>query len=87
MLEDRVERRTAELNQANADLRANNALFESVLDNPPDLTGMRGSDSRYLLVNKIFENWYSLLRNQFLCKEVEDIWSRSVADEFYSRDA
>lgn len=100
-LEKRVENRTAELHTANAELRKENAerevaqrelrssqaMLSAVLDNFPDLTGLRDPEGRYLLVNKTFEDWYGKPRKEIIGKFANDLWPQEIADGFKKRDA
>lgn len=100
-LEKRVEIRTAELHAANAELRKENAerevaqrelrasqaMLSAVLDNFPDLTGLRDPEGRYLLVNKTFEDWYGKPREEIIGKLANDLWPQEIADGFKKRDA
>ncbi|NKB54999.1 MAG: PAS domain-containing protein [Alphaproteobacteria bacterium] len=100
-LEQRVEKRTIALHRANAELRQENAqreaaqrklrtsqaMLEAILDNFPDLTGLRDPDGNYLMVNKTFEDWYGVSRDEIVGKNVNDLWSSEKAEEFRERDA
>ncbi len=99
-LEKRVKQRTAELHQTNSKLqreiseretaqqklRASRALLEAMLDNFPDLTGLRDTEGRYILVNRTFEDWYAISRSRILGKKAYEFWPEEAAEEFKRRD-
>ena len=99
-LEQRVRERTAQLAELNAVLaeqlverqRAENALRESderlraFLDHAPNLAFVKGTDGRYLYVNRRFEEIFHLNRGSVLDKRDIDLFPREQADQFQGND-
>jgi PAS domain S-box-containing protein len=99
-LEQRVRERTAQLAELNAVLeeqlvereRAENALRESderlraFLDHAPNLAFIKGTDGRYLYVNRRFEEVFHLGRGSVLDKTDVDLFPREQADQFQGND-
>ena len=99
-LEQRVRERTAQLAELNAVLeeqlmernRVENALRESderlraFLDHAPNLAFVKGTDGRYLYVNRRFEVVFHLERGSVLGKTDVDLFPREQADQFQCND-
>jgi PAS domain S-box-containing protein len=99
-LEQRVRERTGQLAELNAVLeeqlvereRAENALRESderlrtFLDHAPNLAFVKGTDGRYLYVNRRFEEVFHLGRENVLDKADVDLFPREQADQFQGND-
>jgi PAS domain S-box-containing protein len=95
-LENRVQQRTAELqqinvqlqaeirerNQAEADLRKSQQQLQTLLDNSPTLIYLIDAQNRFLLVNRSYENLFSQTQAQVVGKSIYEVWSKEIADAF-----
>ncbi len=99
-LECRVAERTAQLAELNAALeeqlverkraetalRASEERFRTFLDHAPNLAFVKGTDSRYLYVNRRFEEVFRFERGSVLDKSDIDLFPRKQADQFQGND-
>jgi PAS domain S-box-containing protein len=71
--------------QAETGLRESQALIQALLDHIPSMIGLRAPDGKYLLVNKCFERWTTLSRDDMNSNASRAIWPGSYSGAFESR--
>ena len=99
-LEQRVQERTAQLTELNASLeeqllereraetalRASEERFRAFLDHAPNLAFVKGTDGRYLYVNRRFEEVFHFEPGSVLGKTDVDLYPQEQADQFQGND-
>lgn len=99
-LERQVRERTAQLAELNAKLeqqlvesraaegalRESEKRFSTFFDHAPNLAFVKGTDGRYLYVNRKFEDVFHFERGTVLGKTDVDLFSRGQADQFQVHD-
>ena len=75
-----------DLDRRAADLTRRQSELEALVDNLPDLTWLKGSDGRYLLVNRAFADEFGLSRNEIRGRTDKDVWPPEMADYFRKQD-
>lgn len=100
MLEQRIRERTAQLAEMNerlekqlvegreveGALRESEKRFREFWDHAPNLAFVKGTDGRYLYVNRKFEEVFHFERGTVLGKTDGDLFSRGQADQFQVHD-
>lgn len=99
-LEQRVQERTAQLTELNASLeeqllereraelalRASEERFRAFLDHAPNLAFVKGTDGRYLYVNRRFEEVFHFEPGSVFGKTEVDLFPQEQADQFQGND-
>ncbi len=78
-LEQRVMERTAELKKSEAQ-------FKIVLDNMPAIVFLKSMDGRFQLINKRYEEVYGVEFKDIKGKNLYDLFTKDLADEFSAID-
>ncbi|MCH7795172.1 MAG: PAS-domain containing protein, partial [Proteobacteria bacterium] len=78
---DITERKRAEDN-----LQENRDQLQALADNLPDFISMKDPDGRFVFVNRRFEEWVCVDRNDVIGKSVHDIYPEEQATEFDALD-
>ncbi|MFE1744943.1 PAS domain S-box protein [Coleofasciculus sp. H7-2] len=72
--------------QAELALRESEQRLQAILDNSPAAIYLKDTSSRYILVNRQFENLLHVTREQVLGKNDYDIFPQEIADRLVSND-
>ncbi len=75
-----------ELAQIEEELRESRERFQALADNLPEFISMKDTEGRFQFVNKRFEEWIGVNREDVIGKTVHDLYSKEQADEFHARD-
>ena len=78
---DISERKRAEL-----ELEKSRDTFQALADNLPEFISMKDLEGRFLFVNKRFEEWVCVDRNDVIGKTADDIYPKEQAIEFNAID-
>ncbi|MGY8959570.1 MAG: PAS domain-containing protein, partial [Alphaproteobacteria bacterium] len=68
------------LKQAENALRDSETLLKSIIDNVPSAILVKSVEGRYILVNKVFEEWYGISSKDALGKTTHDLFPKEFAD-------
>jgi len=79
-LEQRVRERTAELSQANEELRRSEEKYRQLVELSPDAIMIRDFNGVILQVNSAFERAFGWSRNEIVGRTVEDVGPMVAAD-------
>ena len=60
---------------AESELHENQQLTQALLDHIPSMIGLRAPDGRYLLVNRCFERWTTISKEDVNTEAARKIWS------------
>jgi PAS domain S-box-containing protein len=85
-LEQRVEQRTRELQEANDRLRQSESRMQAILDAAPLLVYMKDPDGRYVFVNRRFEDTFEKDRKELAGRTDYDIFPSPDADTYRAAD-
>ncbi|PKM46439.1 MAG: hypothetical protein CVV05_01820 [Gammaproteobacteria bacterium HGW-Gammaproteobacteria-1] len=72
-LEQMVAQRTTQLEEAQQRAQAKSELLNTTMDNAPALIAYVGADGRYRRVNRCFEEWLRLPREQIVGRSVREV--------------
>ncbi len=75
-----------ERKQAEDKLQENRDQLQALADNLPDFVSMKDPDRRFVFVNRRFEEWVCVDRNDVIGKSVHDIYSEEQAIKFDALD-
>ena len=78
--------RVIERKRAEEELRANQKQLQALADNLPDFISMTDYEGRYIFVNKRFEEWVCLGRDDIVGKSVHDLYPEERANEIVAFD-
>lgn len=81
-----MEREVRERKNAEEGQRETRETMRALADNLPEFITLKDSERRILFVNKRFEEWTGLERNDIIGKTVHDIYPSVQADEFDALD-
>ena len=73
--------------EANAGLRAIQALFQAIMDNSPLTVGVRDVEGRYVFVNRAFERLFGVRAREVLGKKLDEFIPADTARLFTVDDA
>ena len=92
-LESRIEARTRELRgeidqrrQAEAGVRQSRQLLRGLADNLPVFVSFKDLEGRFQFVNKVFEDWVGIGRDEVIGKTVHDVYEAGQAERFAEQD-
>ncbi len=92
-LELRVKARTAELTQANENLRREmderekvEERLQQIIDNTTAVIYVKDAEGRYVLVNRRFEELFHVRRNQMAGRTDYDVFPKEASDAFRAND-
>jgi len=74
------------LKQTEKELQDNREIMAALADNLPEFITLKDMDGRFVFVNKRFEEWVDLDRENVIGKTVHDIYSKEQATEFSASD-
>ena len=74
------------LKQAEVALRDSETLLKSIIDNMPSAIIVKNVEGQYILVNKVFEEWYGISSETALGKTTHDLFPKDFADIFTATD-
>ena len=72
--------------QAEQELEESRNRFQALADNLPEFITLKDTCGRFLFVNRRFEEWTGLNRDDTVCKSVYDVYSPEQAREFNRLD-
>lgn len=72
--------------QAQRESEDTQAIFRAFADAVPDFISLKDADGRFRFVNKRFEEWVCVKREDVIGKSVHDIYPEAQADEFDALD-
>jgi polar amino acid transport system substrate-binding protein len=75
-----------ERKRAEEELQKSREQFQALADNLPEFISLKDPEGRFLFVNKRFEEWVCLERNDVIGKTVYDIYPQDQATEFEALD-
>ncbi|MCH6568244.1 MAG: PAS domain-containing protein [Nitrospinae bacterium] len=72
--------------RAEDELRKSREQLQALADNLPEFISMKDSDGRFIFVNRRFEEWVCVDRNDVIGKSAHDIYPEEQATEFDALD-
>jgi len=72
--------------QAEQELEVSRNRFQALADNLPEFITLKDTQGRFLFVNRRFEEWTGMSRDDTVCKSVYDVYSPEQAREFNRLD-
>jgi two-component system, cell cycle sensor histidine kinase and response regulator CckA len=66
--------------QAEDALRDSETLLKNIIDNVPSAIMVKSVEGRYILVNKVFEEWYGISSEEAVGKTTHDLFPKNFAD-------
>ena len=81
-----IHRDITERKRAEEEVQKSRDQLQALADNLPDFVSMKDTAGRFLFVNRRFEEWTCLHRDDVIGKTVYDIYSKSQATEFDALD-
>lgn len=84
LMEEKVKKRTAELESKNDQLQQQKDFIETILDSSIDIISVFDKDLNYVMVNKKFEEVYDIRKEDVLGRHPLQIWPNLKNSKFYT---
>ncbi|MHA1371708.1 MAG: PAS domain S-box protein [Promethearchaeota archaeon] len=85
-LEKKIKKRTQELEKTLKALKHSESRLKAILDNTPAVFYLKDLDNKYLLINKQFERFFQVPRENVIGKTDYDIFSKELAELLRSHE-
>ena len=75
-----------EQKRAEAALRESREMLSAVVDNSPSAIVLKDLEGRYRLINRCYQEWYGLAKEDAIGKTTHDLFPAEIADAYVARD-
>ena len=75
-----------ERKQAETELQESRNIFQALADNLPEFITMKDTEGRFLYVNRIFEEWTGISRDDIVGKTLQEVYAPEQAQELAGLD-